>query len=229
MEILLLIGVLIFLLFMVLYGYKNGLVRLMLSLVATIVAFLISMMLMEPCETFIKNNTPIYDNIKEQMADYTDKYISTELDFSSAEKQKETIQELKLPSAIRDKILKDSEKGETLVIDASSFNDYVSTSLTDIIVKALSLFILFIITKLILRIIISLLDIISRLPLVHEMNKLLGSVVGFVEGIFVIWILCLFVTVFSGTNVGEMIMSAISSNSILNYIYNTNILMKLLL
>ena len=59
METLLLIGVLAFLAGMVLYGYKRGMIRLLISLVATVVAFLISIILLEPCEMFIKNNTPV--------------------------------------------------------------------------------------------------------------------------------------------------------------------------
>ena len=108
MEILLLIGVLAFLAGMVLYGYKRGMIRLLLSLVATVVAFLISMMLLEPCEIFIKNNTPIYDKIKEQMTEYTDKYVTSEMDFSTAEKQKETIEQLNLPKVLQDKLLEDN-------------------------------------------------------------------------------------------------------------------------
>lgn len=228
METLLLVGVLAFLAGMVLYGYRKGMIRLLLSLVATVVAFIISMMLLEPCETFIKNNTPAYDKIKEQMTEYADKYVSSEIDFSSEEKQKETIEKLNLPKAIQDKLLEDNTIDEKLTMNVDTFNDYIATSLTDITVRALAMFVLFIITKMILRIIISLLNVISRLPIIHEMNKLLGSAVGLVEGIFVIWVLCLLVTFMSGTHTGEMIMSAISSNSILSFIYNTNIIMKLL-
>ena len=88
METLLLIGVLAFLAGMVLYGYKRGMIRLLISLVATVVAFLISIILLEPCEMFIKNNTPVYDKIKEQMTEYTDKYVTSELDFSTKENKR---------------------------------------------------------------------------------------------------------------------------------------------
>lgn len=228
METLLLIGVLAFLAGMVLYGYKRGMIRLLISLVTTVVAFLISIILLEPCEMFIKNNTPVYDKIKEQMTEYTDKYVTSELDFSTREKQKETIEQLNLPKAIQDKLLEDNMTDEKLTMNVDTINDYIATSLTDITVSALAMFVLFVITKMILRIIISLLNVISRLPIIHEMNKLLGSAVGLVEGIFVIWVLCLFVTFMSGTHTGEMIMSAISSNSILSFIYNSNIIMKFL-
>lgn len=112
METLLLIGVLAFLAGMVLYGYKRGMIRLLISLVATVVAFLISIILLEPCEMFIKNNTPVYDKIKEQMTEYTDKYVTSELDFSTKEKQKETIEQLNLPKAIQDKLLEDNMTDE---------------------------------------------------------------------------------------------------------------------
>ena len=117
---------------------------------------------------------------------------------------------------------------EKLTMNVDTINDYIATSLTDITVSALAMVVLFMLSILILRIIFSLLIVICRLSIFLELNNLLGSAVGLVEGIFVIWVLCLFVTFMSGTHTGEMIMNAISSNSILSFIYNSNIIMKFL-
>ena len=110
-----------------------------------------------------------------------------------------------------------------------TFSEYLATSLADIVVEVLAVLVLFVIIKLILRIIISLLNIVSHLPIIHGMNKMLGGIVGLAEGVIIIWIICLLLTIVSGTAVGEQIMSEISSNEILNYIYSNNLIMKMLL
>lgn len=229
MEMTLVLGVVAFLAIMFLIGYRNGMIKVLLSFVATIIAFLLSILLAGPCETFIKESTPVYDNLKKQMTEYVSEYISAEVDTSDIELQKDAIGELKLPSSIKNKLINSNTADEKLSMGVDTFSEYLATSLADIVVEVLAVLVLFVIIKLILRIIISLLNIVSHLPIIHGMNKMLGGIVGLAEGVIIIWIICLLLTIVSGTAVGEQIMSEISSNEILNYIYSNNLIMKMLL
>lgn len=229
MEMTLVLGVVAFLAIMFLIGYRNGMIKVLLSFVATIIAFLLSILLAGPCETFIKESTPVYDNLKKQMTEYVSECISAEVDTSDIELQKDAIGELKLPSSIKNKLINSNTADEKLSMGVDTFSEYLATSLADIVVEVLAVLVLFVIIKLILRIIISLLNIVSHLPIIHGMNKMLGGIVGLAEGVIIIWIICLLLTIVSGTAVGEQIMSEISSNEILNYIYSNNLIMKMLL
>ncbi len=229
MEMTLVLGVVAFLAIMFLIGYRNGMIKVLLSFVATIIAFLLSILLAGPCETLIKESTPVYDNLKKQMTEYVSEYISAEVDTSDIELQKDAIGELKLPSSIKNKLINSNTADEKLSMGVDTFSEYLATSLADIVVEVLAVLVLFVIIKLILRIIISLLNIVSHLPIIHGMNKMLGGIVGLAEGVIIIWIICLLLTIVSGTAVGEQIMSEISSNEILNYIYSNNLIMKMLL
>lgn len=229
MEMTLVLGVVAFLAIMFLIGYRNGMIKVLLSFVATIIAFLLSILLAGPCETFIKESTPVYDNLKKQMTEYVSEYISAEVDTSDIELQKDAIGELKLPSSIKNKLINSNTADEKLSMGVDTFSEYLATSLADIVVEVLAVLVLFVIIKLILRIIISLLNIVSHLPIIHGINKMLGGIVGLAEGVIIIWIICLLLTIVSGTAVGEQIMSEISSNEILNYIYSNNLIMKMLL
>lgn len=229
METALLAGVLVFLAIMFYMGYKKGIIKILVSFVASIVAFLLATMLSSPIEGFIKNNTSIYNSMKKQMTEYVAVYMEDEIDLSNITNQEDVIKKLELPSVIKDKLIAESISEDKVNIGVEKFSEVIATSLADILVQAGVVMILFLVIKLVLRVLIGVLNIMSRLPLINEINKSLGGILGIVEGILILWIVCLALTAFSGTAAGEQILSAISSNSILNFIYSNNIIMKILL
>lgn len=229
MEIALLIGVIVFLVWMFIEGYRKGFIRIVLSLAVTVIALVLSIAFSGPATNFIKNDTPLYDKINKEMKEYVGEYVSKEVDASGQEIQEDSIKKLKLPSSIQDKLIENNTADEKLSMGVDNFSDYLANSLTDILVEALAIFILFIVIKLALRIVVSLLDIISRLPIIHGVNKYLGGLIGIVEAVLILWMVCIALTAISGTSAGEQIFSAISSNSFLNFIYNNNLLTHILL
>lgn len=229
METAILTGVILFLALMFYVGFKKGFIKILLSLIATVIAFILAIVLAGPVETYIKEKTPLYDSLKKQMTEYVEKYVEDSVDMAGLDSQKEAIKELKLPSSIQDKLIDDNTAEMKLDMGVASFSEYLAASLADILIQAATVLILFIIIKIILKVLISVLNVISHLPLINELNKSLGGVFGLVEGVCILWVVCLALTAISGTEMGEQVLSAISSNNILNFIYSNNIIMKILL
>lgn len=229
MGTMLLLGVLIFLAVMFYMGFKKGILRILLSFVSTILAFMLAMFLSSPIESFIKNNTSIYNSMKNKMTVYVEDYIEEGIDLSDIENQKKAIKKLELPSVIKDKLIDENISKDKTDLGVEKFSELIAGSLADILIQAAVVIILYLIIKIVFRVLISVLNIISRLPLIGELNKSLGGILGIVEGVLVLWVLCIALTALSGTDTGEQILSAISSNSFLNFIYSNNIIMKILL
>lgn len=226
MDTIILAGVLIFLFLMFIYGYQKGFIVIVLSLVTSILALVLAVALAEPFENYIKNNTKIYDKVNKQMEEYVEKYIRKEMDLASDEIQKDSINELKLPTSIREKLIKNNTDDVKVSMGVDTFSEYVSRTLTDILIESIAIIVLFVVIKIILRIVVSLVNLISRLPVLRTVNRTFGGAAGLVEGMLIIWIAAIVVTAFSGTGLGGDILEAISSNKILNYIYNNNILLN---
>ncbi len=227
MEIGIIFGVLIaFLAVMYGVGYHKGLIKIVLSLVITVVAFVLAMILTVPFETFIKNNTKIYDSVNHNMEEYVSIYVPEEMDIASNDIQKQTIQGLELPDTIKDKLIKDNTADIKLNMGTKTFSEYIAISLTDILVESLSVIVLFIVIRIILRIIVSIFDLVSMLPVINGINRSLGGIAGLVEGIIVIWFVCIVITACGSTETGEQILSVISSNNILSFIYDNNLILK---
>ena len=71
------------------------------------------------------------------------------------------------------------------------------------------------------------LDIISRLPIINELNKAAGLLAGLFRGIIMVWILFIIITVFRETTWGGTALELIADSDILETIYQSNLILKL--
>lgn len=228
METIILVLVVLFLLGMFKIGYSCGFIKLLVSLASTIIAVILSLILVGPTEEFIKG-TPVYDTVKKQMTNYVSERIEDSVEASSLEIQKEAIDDLNLPSVIKDKLEKEYTTDNIIKLETDTLSEYVATSLADILVRAVAVIALYIIIKILLTVLCVGLNLVSKLPVINGVNKYLGGAVGLAEAVIILWILCFILTAFSGTSSGAKILEAVSSNEILNFIYSNNMIMKFLL
>ena len=76
-----------------------------------------------------------------------------------------------------------------------------------------------------MKIIIRCLNLLSRLPVIHTMNKMGGLLVGLLKGMIILWILCIIITILSGTEQGGYLFAQINESLFLRYIYDHNYIM----
>lgn len=236
MEIVLLIGVAAYLFIMTMQGQSKGCIKMVLSLGITIVAMVGAGILSKPCETYVKEKTPLYDTVKKQMSAYVFEYLEQGMETATEQMKQDAIQQMKLPEVIKDKLLDSQLVQEQMGADTANqlsaqinkFSDAIAETLTDYLLQALTLLVLYIVLKLVLKIVVWVLDIVSHLPVIHGLNKSLGAAIGFGEGILVVWIICIGITACGGTAIGANLLKAIANQPVLSYIYNHNLLMLLL-
>ena len=78
----------------------------------------------------------------------------------------------------------------------------------------------------ILKAILIMLDIISKLPILHQVNILAGATAGAIEGLVLVWIGFIIITMLGSTTFGQEALGLINDNELLSYLYNNNILSK---
>ena len=115
------------------------------------------------------------------------------------------------------------------IFNLDNMNDsirvYINENLTNLFITILCSIFLFIFFILILKIIIKILDIVNIIPIVGQLNKILGGILGFAESYLVISIIfCLIRIISSIPVINELIVKNIQSSFILNYIYNNNLI-----
>ena len=143
-------------------GYKKGLAKCLLQICTTVLALIIAFVLYKPFVNFMINNTTIDDNIQ----------LSLERAMGSSTEQNasEGTQLVKEDSGIPKPIveyLNNNVKG-AIEDNKSSIISSTARDATILIVDVVGLIIIYIIAKLLLRIITVLTDIVTKLPLIKQ-------------------------------------------------------------
>ncbi len=211
MEYALLIGVIIFLIAMIAYGYMRGLIKIVFSMVATIATIILAAVLTIPFSGVLKN-TGIGDGIEASVREIVEEaHIIDE----------ESVMELDFPKAVLEPIAKGTKDAQDAI------QEYVIEELTDTIIKALTFLGLTLIIYIVIRIIIGVLDVFSKLPIINGINKWAGAVIGLVQGLLFIWIASLILTAFSDKEWAQEVFRQINDNGFLSFIYNNNMVIWL--
>ena len=100
--------------------------------------------------------------------------------------------------------------------------EYVS----NVVINAIAFFSTFIVILIAIKLLVYFLDLVSKLPLLKEINKSLGAVLGLLEGFLVLWLLCLLVTAGAGSSSGQVLLGLINESEFLSFVYNNNYLMR---
>lgn len=206
MEYALLIGVIVFLIAMIVYGYMRGFIKIVLSMAATIATIVLAAVLTIPFSRVVKN-TGIGEGIEASVREIVEQ--ANIIDENS-------IMNLDFPDAILEPIAQGTAQAQETI------EEYVIDELTDTVIKSLTFLILTIIIYIIIRIIIAVLDVFSKLPIINGINKWAGAVVGLAQGLLFIWIASLVLTAFSDKAWAQEVFRQINDNSLLTFIYKNN-------
>ena len=113
------------------------------------------------------------------------------------------------------------------VLKVSGFHDYVGAYLAKLIINALAFLLSFVIVWTAIRAILIAMDVVTKLPILHGINKLLGGGLGLVYGVVLVWIVFLLVTILCNGELGRRFFALISDNQFLLFLYNQNVIMKI--
>ena len=220
-------------------GWRVGFVKSVFSLVSTIAVIVITILVSPIVTNMLKENDTISGAIRSKLEQVID--LSGVAENLSSEEEKDPmafVDGLNLPDSIKDTI-KDSladtiaekeEEAAAFVGDKlNALESYICERLTDIILNALGFFVTFIVAAAGLAILCFVLDLLSKLPVLHQINTLAGVVMGAVEGLVILWIVFIVITMLGSTAFGQNCMAMISESKILSFLYDTNVLSKILL
>ena len=137
------------------------------------------------------------------------------------------IENMDLPENIKEMLLENNNSESYDVLAVSGFHDYIGAYLANMIINALAYLLSFLLVWTAIRAILLALDVVTKLPLLHGINRLAGGVLGLVYGIVLVWIAFLLVTILCNGDLGRQFFGLISENPFLLFLYNQNVIMKI--
>ena len=168
----------------------------------------------------LKTRTPVYNMIEEKCEDL----IKSGTDqISSKIEESEWIENLKVPGFLQEMIKENNNTVSYEKMNVYSFGEYISHFLATMILNVVSYIITFIAALILIKVIAGALGLLTHLPVIHSMNRILGAVMGLIQSLLLIWLFLLAVTLFGNTEWGDYIMKMINDSSVLTALYDANI------
>ncbi len=218
----LLVVVLLILLGNAIIGMKVGFIKTVFSLVSLILALILTIWISPMVKNYMMGNEKFYNGI----ATKVEKLLPFGEEEIIEEEQPEAIEGLSVPKSIKEGLLKNNTVENYKEMAITGFKQYVSQYLTGVIINSLSFIATFIAILLLLWVIFMALDLISKLPLLNQVNKTAGLLAGLLHGLLLVWLFFILLNVFGGTAFGQSVLKLVGENEVLSIIYNNNVLLK---
>lgn len=202
-------------------GYCRGLTKALLKIVSFVLAIVIAFVLFKPISLLIINHTKIDDNIQsaieEKMVGFVD---NTSGNVEEAMKENSSMPAV-MTQYIQEAVAENKGNGEEAARQAAK-------SVADIIINAGTWIFVFILARIILIFAKSLLELIVKLPVIKQMDKIGGVAYGLIEGLVIIYVGFAILSFVSPMFDSAEVLSAINNAAIGGFIYNHNIILQLI-
>ena len=186
--------VIIFILLCVFIGYKKGLVKVGIRLVSFLVAIIITFILYRPISEMIINYTQIDESIQNIVI--------------------ENVSKKEVEKTNKEDIIEDTKNSILLnIANPLSYN----------VVYGGVMIILFIISRVILFFISALTDIVEKLPIIHQFNRMGGIIYGIIVGFFITNLILLIISFIAKANFNNRLEEQIQNTYITKLMYENNI------
>lgn len=217
------LGIIGVILFFGIVGYHRGLIKTLMTLLSSVIALILSF-IMYPMINALLRLTPIYT--------YTNKWVAHRIEGinfgTGVQTQGSAIIEniTWMPSFISEELIKNNNQEVYKLLNVSSITDYISSYLTNIIISLLAVIITWLILKILLVFFLETANgIASHVPIVSNINKVGGGLIGIGKGLLAIWIICLVVPIIITYPIFEGINSYIIESYVGKWLYENNMIL----
>ena len=190
-------------------GYRKGLVELGIKLVSVIIAIVLTLILYRPITNIIINTTSLDENLEQAILNQGQKIINPE-------EQKEETNQIQNPEQEIVSEVENHIQNEML--------PEAARELSINIIRACVMLILYIVIKIALRFVTALANLVAKLPILNQFNKLGGIIYGTIRGLLIIYVLLLLISFFGQVNPQNKIHTEIQNSFITKEMYNKNII-----
>lgn len=187
-------------------GYKQGLVKSAIKILSFFIAIVVALILYKPVSSIVINNTQIDDNIKNAMIEkITPEGVSTNEEV-----------------AVQDNM------GLKIIGNATANTiEEIANAFAVKLIEIITLLLIYIIIKIALKFVTALTDLITKLPLLKQVNKAGGLVYGIIKGVILVYTM-LSVVYLAEPLLSKTVSENIEKSIITKILYNNNIILKIL-
>lgn len=200
----------------ILLGYKRGLTGCIIKIFSFFIALIVAAVLYKPVSNIVVSNTQIDENIKTSIVQVFEKEENNEEENNEEENSSPIVE------YISEEVEKATEEKKNEIVDSAA------TKLSVNIINVLSFIILFIAARIALIFVKALTNLITKLPLIKQCDKIGGVLYGVLQGFVIVFVGFALITFISTMINNYTWLDAINQSHIGSVLCNNNILVKLI-
>lgn len=187
-------------------GYKQGLIKSAIKIASFFIAIIIALVLYKPVSTLIINNTTIDDKIENT--------IIEKVTPEGMKPEDEASQATKIPQGF--------------IVEANNSIKDIANTTTIKIIEVCIVLVLYIIARIALKFVAALGDLIAKIPILKQFNKLGGTIFGLIKGLLIVHVILAVVYLISPL-LKEDTSNKIEKSMLTKNMYNNNLITKIIL
>lgn len=187
-------------------GYKQGLVKSAIKILSFFIAIIVALALYKPVSAIIINTTPVDDTIKN--------VIIEKITPEGVEPNQQV--EIQGNAAIK------------LLDGATNTIEQIADTFATKLIETITILLIYIIVKIALKFITALTDLITKLPLLKQANKVGGIIYGIVRGVALVYTI-LAVMYLASPLLSKSISENLDKSIITKTLYNNNIVLNVII
>lgn len=205
-------------------GMKRGFIKTVYSIGFLAAGILLSAIISPYISQLLQNNNSIYQSVYESVKNnlHLDGNINTLTQENSA------IDALPLPEILRNMVKENNNTEVYRALEAANFKKYIYKYITNMIINGISYVGVYIIVTILLHVLSGTLDLVAKLPVLKEMNELVGGMVGLLQALLLFWIFCTVLAMCSSFEWAQSLYVMINESRFLSSLYETNVLLKMI-
>lgn len=214
-------------------GWHKGFLKIIISFAGTIVILIAVAVLSPKVSRYVTENTEIYERTRykvisvflEKLSDEKEKKLSGDDGISNKGKDR-FLDDLNIPEIMKSDLIEKNASEMYQALLTTVFRDYISVYITKLIINAGSFVGVYIALSVLLWLIVKSSDIISKIPVIKGLNKLLGGLTGAAQALIIVWIFFLVIIMFLGNEIGGKLLKDVQASEFLTYLFNNNYLFR---
>lgn len=210
--------------YQVIDGFWKGFIKKSVSALSLVITLVLVTWITPQITTFIIEKTSIQTTLQEKCSEM---FLDEEYNENVKTDQVLMIENMNLPENIKEKLVENNNTEAYHLLEVTGFHQYVGAYLANMIISAMAYLIAFVVVWTVLKAILLALDVVTKLPLLHGINKLAGGILGLAQGIVITWVVFLLGAVLCNGQMGQQFMKLIQENLFLSLLYQLNPIMRI--
>ena len=200
-------------------GYFKGLTGSLLKIVSFVLALVIAFVLFKPVANFIVDHTNWDENLEQAIKEMLIKANEPE--------EKEQIQEEQsmpdvITNYINDAVEKAGTEAKNAIVESTAREVAVTIINTGVLIS------LFLISRIILLLVKGLAELLTKLPVIKQFDKIGGILYGLIEALVISYVILAIVSFVSPMLAGTPVVKGIQESYVGSMMYNNNLLLKII-